>query len=119
MANEYDRKVRVLSVNQIFGTGASPVTVGVLPKSARIIDIKVLVETADNAGTSAVVDVGISGTANKYADNVDVTAIGSASVTYTPKAVPTADETIIATLTEAGTAATAGSWDVIVEYVQA
>jgi len=118
MGPTYESRIKVMSRTQLFGTGATAATVGVLPAGCRIIGIEVLVETADNAGTSAVVDIGISGTTQKYAANVDVTATGPASVTLLVPAHPTADETIIATLTEAGTAATAGEWDVVVKYLQ-
>lgn len=57
--------------------------VGKLPPNAYIYDIKVLVTEAFNAASTDYVDIGTTASANRYADNVDVSSTTAASVTDT------------------------------------
>ena len=98
MANNNLRK-KVISADVTFGTTTT--TIGVLPSGSRITDIEALVVTANDAGTSASVEIGISGSVAKYEAGIDVTSTGKIATTVLTPAAPTADETIIATLTEA------------------
>ena len=71
-----------LNLSITFATTTST-SMGFLPPNAYITDIKVLVTTAFNAGGTDVVDIGDETTATKYADDVDVSSTGSATVTST------------------------------------
>lgn len=94
-------------------------TIGVLPAGARMIGIKALNTVANDAGSSAAIEIGIAGTVAKYEAAIDVkSATGDIAVTMLTPVVPTADETIIATLTEAGGAATVGSCTIVILYTQ-
>lgn len=88
-----------------------------LPAGAIVVGGGVLVETAWNSGTSAVVDLGLNGgTANVLANDLNLATTGFKAIT----GVYTADYTgaaVTMTLTEAGTAATAGAGKLIVEYI--
>ena len=80
--------------------------------------IKALVTEANDAGTSAVIEIGTSADADKYEDAIDVTSTGDIATTMLTPAEPTADEIILATLTEVGTASTAGRCVIVIEYIQ-
>jgi hypothetical protein len=77
------------------------------------------VETADNAGTSAVLDVGDGDAANLYVDDLDLKTAGESEafdVTELGKYYPNGGG-IFATRTAVGTAATAGKARVVMFYI--
>lgn len=116
-----DRVIRQIAKEVTFlgAAGAATTTIGALPAGARMISLKALVTVANDAGTSAVIEVGIAGAVAKYEAAIDVkTATGDVATTMLTPVVPTADEVIIATLTEAGTASTAGAATIVIEYIQ-
>lgn len=97
-----------------------------LPKGAVISGIYVIGAAASNAGTSAVVEIGSTTTANEYLASFDVktaatgegyvpagaAAVGSAMMTPL-----TADVSVYGKYTESGTASSAGGpWYIKVEY---
>jgi len=95
--------------------------VGIIPAGANILRINTCISTAQNAGTTNTLSVG---TSSGGTDLVNATAAGSATanvVAQAPsgKSLCAADTTIWATLTQSGTAATAGVVEVTVEYVPA
>lgn len=106
------------TVTFLGGAGSSTFTIGALPAGCRMTAIKALVTVANDAGTSAVVEIGTSDDADKYEDAIDVTSAGDIATTMLTPAEPTADEEIIATLTEVGTASTAGTAIIVIEYIQ-
>lgn len=61
--------------------------IGYLPPNAFVTEVSCIVNTAFNDSTGAVVDVGISGTANYFANDVDVSSVAKAAVTLTKGAV--------------------------------
>lgn len=95
--------------------------VGNIPANSILTQIRVLVGTAFNSGGADIIEVGISTDIDKYADNVDVSATGSASVTLLNVGAvisTTSPTAIYAKYTPANTSPTAGSAYVVVEYAQ-
>lgn len=94
--------------------------VGKLPPNAFITDIKLIITTAFNAGGNDYVDVGTTGSANRYANDIAASSTGSASVTSTAYwgYVESATEptTINAIYVPAGSTPTAGVGRVVVNY---
>ena len=94
------------------------VSVGLLPANAFITDIKCIVTTAYSAGET--IDVGTSATQAKFASNIDVDALGSASVTLATTGVgvqSTSDQTeIYATVDGVASGSDVGACQIVVEY---
>lgn len=87
-----------------------------LPHGAIVVSGFSSVLTASNGGTSDVIDVGISGTGNKYLNDDDAKSTGITALV--PTGAPNSGgETIGVTRTEGGTAATAGVFALLVTYV--
>ncbi len=117
--NVFEDRIKLLTANLTYADDGTAVEAGTLPANSKIIAIKCLVNTADDAGTTAIIDIGKSDDDNYWANDIDVkTAAGDISVTMLVPAILTADTVIEILLTEAGTAATAGDFDIIIEYVQ-
>jgi len=95
-------------------------SLGFLPPNAYVKNVQVIVPTAFNAGGTDLVDVGLGGTANNLADNVDVSATGNASVTSTATWGAVQSQTDQTEMTciyvPAGATPTAGAARVVVEY---
>lgn len=95
----------------------------VLPASASIIEFYVYQSTASDAGTTAVVQIGTTGSATNYGTKSVITAATSGGVVSTvlPNLEPipnTGDIQITGSYAETGTASTTGGpWVVKVEYV--
>jgi hypothetical protein len=99
-----------------------PVTVGVIPSGATIIKpiSGVQVNTAFNAATTNVLDIGESSPTNN--DDLYATDLALGAVTFVPldEAVGltvSADTTITCTYAQTGTAATAGAGEVVIAYI--
>lgn len=106
----------------IASTDTSSFNIGWLPPNNYITDIKVLVTTAFDSGV--VLDIGDASTAAKYANDVDVTSQGVATVSAvggTWGAVEsTTDQTEIKGIVVAGgSTLTAGAAKIVVEYASA
>lgn len=106
-------------------TAVGGVIKAILPAGASITDVIVANPTASNAGTSAVINVGIPGTVNAIVNAQSVLAAAgqlvrpafgrAALVEPTP---PVPDQNIVANYAETGTASTAGGpWTVLIKYV--
>ena len=105
--------------NTVAFSDSSAVNLDFLPPNAFVIDVKVAVLTAFDAGTTNQIDVGTSADPDHYANNVDVSSSGDASVTLLNggEISSTSEPTqLTATYAQTGTAATAGSARVIVTY---
>jgi hypothetical protein len=104
----------------IVKTNTTATVIGYLPPNAFVIGVTCLVTEAFNDATGAVIDVGISGTANYFANDIDVSAVANAAVTLTKGAVvqsaikPTP---IYATYTGATGDATTGSATIAIKYL--
>ena len=109
------------------GTKFYPV---LIPSGARLIDLWVDVEVADNSGTSAVIDVGsklvTTGTedVDGYIDNQDIKSAAKVRFEIATGAAPyvvgqpfTEDTLIVVTITQDGTAASAGNGRIVVKYI--
>ena len=109
-----------ISKNIVY-TDTTAITVGNVPPNSIIVDIKVTVGTAFDAGGADYIDIGDSTTAAKFADNVDVSSTGQATVTQLNNGAvlsSTASTPIKAVYIPASTAATAGSGYVTIVYDQ-
>ena len=107
-------------VGSIARTDTTDTALFVLPSGCTPMMVLVLGSTASDAGTSAVVDVGVSGTSNKYGTANVKTNGATVSVVGTLMGTKlTSDVKITGKYTEAGTASTAGGdWVVMVGYVR-
>lgn len=95
--------------------------VGTIPANSSLLRINTCISTAQNAGTTNTLSVG---TTSGGTDLINAAAAGSLTanvVTQAPsgKSLYSADTTIYATLTQSGTAATAGVVQVTLEYCPA
>ena len=106
--------------NEVTYSNTSQVLIGQLPPNAKIADIKVLVATAFNDGGPSTIDVGTTASQARYANDVDVSSTGAASVTLTAQAGVVQSTTnplsITAVYVPAATDPTAGSAKIVVEY---
>lgn len=96
------------------------VTVGFIPSGSLILKPSsgIHVTTAFNAGTANVLDIGTSADPDAFATDLalgtaDFVALDVASGSF----LVTSDTTITATPALTGTAATAGSGEVVIEYI--
>lgn len=94
---------------------------GALPQNSFILNTDVEIVTAFNAGTTNVLTIGTSTTANEIVASGDVTA-GSTGVTSVSRGrgrslTSSGDTTLYAKFTQTGAAATTGQAIVVIEYV--
>lgn len=95
-----------------------------LPMGATIVGIT-LIGTASNAGTTATLSLGNSGSGTAYVNARDVktaaTGTGTMPVTIAVdlSTALTADTKVTATYAETGAASSAGAWTVLFHYVPA
>jgi len=95
----------------------------VIPANSQLVDIKILVTTAFDAGTTNTLDIGIVGDSDLYVDNAAVGTAGDAALGNTALAtnwsdIGTTDVKLAAKYIQTGTAATAGAARIVVSYVQ-
>ena len=115
-------EVRAISESFAFGDITAK-KLGSLPANALILRAYAIVTTAFDSGTSNVIDIGISGTAANFVNDIDVkTAAGAIAGTLVTTTVGVTSATgsteIYATHIPSGTAATAGACNVVVEFMQ-
>lgn len=106
-----------------FADDGSSVTVGTLPSGALVCPglSAVAVTTAFNGNSSNVCDIGISGTAEKYASDLALGTLGWIELDVITEAsgnssLTTAAETILAGVTSTA-AASAGAAEVVVSFI--
>lgn len=95
----------------------------VIPANSQLVEIKVFVTTAFNAGTTNTMDIGIVGDSDLYVDNAAVGTAGDAALGVTALVtnwsdIGTTDLKLAAKYIQTGTAATAGAARIVVSYVQ-
>jgi hypothetical protein len=102
---------------------ASGVLLGTVPSGSVILHVRVLVTTAFNAGTTNVLQGGTTGTGTNLFTSTDAAA-GTAGPKIPANAanqagglVITQDQDLFVSYTQTGTAATAGSATIVVEFV--
>lgn len=115
----YTQQIHYLRKNVTFADNGTAVTVGVIPSGAQIVKpiSGVAVSTAFDAGTSNTLNIGTSADDNLYAT---LLAVGATTFVPLDEAVSNlvaADTTITATVVLTGTAATAGSAEVVIAYI--
>ena len=95
----------------------------VIPANSQIVDIKLFVTEAFDAGTSNNIDIGIVGNSDLYVDNAaagtagDV-ALAATALTQNWTDIGTSDVKLAAKYIPDGTAATQGAARIVVSYVQ-
>ena len=117
----FKNEKRSIFADVVFGGSVATIALGSLPPNSRVTGIEVLTSVAFDSGTSDLIAVGIASDVNKYADLIDVSSTGSASLTLTNVGAVEDENNsteLIATYTPTGTAATAGATVVIVTFVQ-
>ena len=115
-----ESKIGCLTKAVVF-TDTTAVTVGYLPANSHIIDMKVAVATAFDAGGADYIDIGSASVANAYADNVNVASTGQATVTQATVGSiisSTNPSQIKAVYVPAGSTPTAGAAYVTIVYAQ-
>ena len=95
----------------------------VIPANSQLVDIKILVTTAFDAGTTNTLDIGIVGDSDLYVDGAAVgtagdAALGSTALVTNWSDIGTTDVKLAAKYIPSGTAATAGAARIVVSYVQ-
>lgn len=115
----YNQQIHYLRKNVTFADNGTAVTVGVIPNGAQIVKpiSGVAVSTAFDAGTTNTLNIGTSADDNLYAT---LLAVGATTFVPLDEAVSNlvaADTTITATVVLTGTAATAGSAEVVIAYI--
>ena len=95
----------------------------VIPANSQIVDIKIFVTEAFDAGTTNTMDIGIVGNSDLYVDNAAVgtagdAALGVTALTQNWSDIGTSDVKLAAKYIQTGTAATAGAARIVVSYVQ-
>ena len=95
----------------------------VIPANSQIVDIKIFVTEAFDAGTTNTMDIGIVGNSDLYVDDAAVgtagdAALGATALTQNWSDIGTSDVKLAAKYIQTGSAATAGAARIVVSYVQ-
>ena len=115
----HTQQVHYLRKRITFADSAA-VTVGVLPAGAVVLRGGVAVQTAFNAATTNVLDIGTSGDDDGFATDLALGAVGvivADEMATSNDWYSTSEQTITATYAQTGTAATAGVGFVWIEYL--
>jgi hypothetical protein len=119
MALNYGQ-IGVISKAITFADAGTGVELGFLPANAYITAIQVGVSTAFNGDTTNTLDVGITGTLAKFANDISLAAVANASVTLLGSGVVQSTSTatkLIGTVVSTATPS-AGVARVNITYVQ-
>ena len=112
-----------IMIDAALAAGTTTYNVGVIPKNSQLLTVILRCAVVSDAGTSATVSVGKTGTAAYFVAATNVKALGESS-SIADGALDEADRfdadtQITATLIAAGTTATTGQVSVTFTYVQA
>ncbi|MCB8880125.1 hypothetical protein ACELLULO517_07750 [Acidisoma cellulosilytica] len=105
--------------------GTTAVTAAfVLPANSQIVGFNVDTVTAWNSGTSDTLTIGTAAAGSQYVGGVSVATAARAAISYTAAELLAmsnigVNTTVDVTVTPVGTAATAGTTIVTIEYIQA
>lgn len=111
---------RSLPLAVLVAAGAAGVEVDCLPAGARVLRSHAIVETAFNAATTNVLDVGTAADADQFMPTATALAGATGLKTFAPtglNSVIAADTPVIAVYSYTGAAPTTGLVTVIIEYV--
>lgn len=93
--------------------------IGTIPAGFYVSGIKVIVTEAFNDGDGNLLDIGTADTANYFANDIDITSLGQATVTEAKSGISMSTDTAVyATYIPSGSTATTGSAKVVVYIVQ-
>ena len=110
-------------IDAAVAAGTTTYNVGVIPKNSQLLTVILRTAVVSDAGTSATVSVGKTGTATYFIGNTNVKALGETTALATGSLDAAdrfdADTQITATLISAGTTATTGQVTVTFTYLQA
>lgn len=109
-----------LSLAALVAASTAGVVIGTLPAGARVLRTHIFIETAFNAGTTNVLDIGPTGSPAVFLPSATVVAGATGLKTAAPTAlngVIAADIDVRAIYSQTGTVATTGQATAIVEYV--
>ena len=110
-------------IDAAVAAGTTTYNVGVIPKNSQLLTVILRCAVVSDAGTSATVSVGKTGTATYFIGNTNVKALGETTALATGSLDEAdrfgADTQITATLISAGTTATTGQVTVTFTYLQA
>lgn len=109
-----------LSVAALVAAGAAGVPIDTLPAGARVLRSHIFVETAFNAATTNVLDVGTAADPDQFLPTATVVAGTTGLKTLAPPAlqgVIAADTPVTAIYSYTGAAPTTGLATVIIEYM--
>lgn len=108
-----------LSLADLVAASTGGVQIGTLPAGARVLRSHVFIETAFNAGTTNVLDVGTLAGPDQFIPTATALAGATGLKTLAPPAlqgVIAADVAVLAIYSQTGTPATTGLATVIIEY---
>ena len=110
-------------IDAAVAAGTTAYNVGVIPKNSQLLTVILRTAVVSDAGTSATVSVGKTGTATYFIGNTNVKALGETTALATGSLDSadrvSADTQITATLIAAGSTATTGQVTVTFTYAQA
>ena len=110
-------------IDAAVAAGTTAYNVGVIPKNSQLLTVILRCAVASDAGTSATVSVGKTGTATYFIGNTNVKALGETTALATGSLDEAdrfgSDTQITATLISAGSTATVGQVTVTFTYLQA
>ena len=109
--------VQCLAKKVTFADNGVAKTVGVLPAGALVTGSGIVVTAAFNAGTSNVIDIGTSADDDGFGTDLALGNIVWDELATSNDLYQTAETTVTATVALSGTAATAGTGYVYVQYV--
>lgn len=113
--------IQTIAATVSYTDNGSAVTIGVIPAGGIVLRATAVVSEAFDAGTANVLDIGTSADPDGFATDLALGTIGNIvadeMATTNDQGPYASDTTITATPALSGTAATAGTATVIVEYI--
>ena len=116
----HTNQVHYFAKDFTYADDGSVLTLGVAPAGSRVLRGGVIVDTAFNAGSTNVLDIGTSADDDGFATDLALGTVGvivADEMATTNDAYCSSDTTITATVDLTGTAATTGAGTVWVEYI--
>lgn len=121
-ARQYHQKVvHEISATVGFADNGTAVEIGTLPAGAIVLRATAIVQTAFDAGTANVLDIGTAADPDGFATDIALGTIGNIAgdemATTNDQGPYTEETTLYATPALSGTAATAGVAHIVIEYI--
>lgn len=117
----YHTKQTHYLVKEFSYTDTGTITIGKVPANSIVINAGVVVATAFDSGTSNTLDIGTDGDSNGFATLLDLTTAGviqADELATSNDVYASAEDTLVAVHTATGTAASAGSGYIFVEFLR-